>query len=93
LVGFSGNSAMTAWPFETLFAAKGESTDAQVSFDHRVFAVGFLKIFSILFRPISISFDFTGNIFAGKHAEAMSNLVPTSVAAADTVLSWNFWSG
>ena len=41
------------------------------------FAVGFLEIFSILFRPISLSFRLYGNIFAGENMlEAMSNLVP-----------------
>ena len=41
------------------------------------FAVGFLEIFSILFRPVSLSFRLYGNIFAGENMlEAMSNLVP-----------------
>jgi F-type H+-transporting ATPase subunit a len=42
------------------------------------FAVGFLEIFSILFRPISLSFRLYGNIYAGENMlEAMSNLVPS----------------
>src|SRR5262245_6748258 len=41
------------------------------------FAVGCLEIFSILFRPVSLSFRLYGNIFAGEHMlEAMSRLVP-----------------
>ena len=41
------------------------------------FAVGFLEIFSILFRPVSLSFRLYGNIFAGENMlETMSNLVP-----------------
>lgn len=41
------------------------------------FAVGFLEIFSILFRPVSLSFRLYGNIFAGENMlETMSNLIP-----------------
>jgi F-type H+-transporting ATPase subunit a len=41
------------------------------------FAVGFLEVFSILFRPVSLSFRLYGNIFAGENMlEAMSTLVP-----------------
>jgi F-type H+-transporting ATPase subunit a len=41
------------------------------------FAVGFLEIFSILFRPVSLSFRLYGNIFAGENMlDAMTNLVP-----------------
>src|SRR5258708_28028188 len=41
------------------------------------FAVGVLEVFSILFRPISLSFRLYGNIFAGENMlEAMSKLVP-----------------
>ncbi len=40
------------------------------------FAVGFLEIFSILFRPVSLSFRLYGNIFAGENMmEAMSHLI------------------
>ena len=61
-----------------LFAPKGESTGALKFLLIIVFfAVGFLEIFSILFRPISLSFRLYGNIFAGENMlEAMSNLVP-----------------
>jgi F-type H+-transporting ATPase subunit a len=41
------------------------------------FAVGCLEVFSILFRPVSLSFRLYGNIFAGENMlEAMSRLVP-----------------
>jgi len=39
--------------------------------------VGVLEIFSILFRPVSLSFRLYGNIFAGENMlEAMSKLIP-----------------
>lgn len=61
-----------------LFAPKGETTGAlKVLMVVVFFAVGFLEIFSILFRPISLSFRLYGNIFAGENMlEAMTNLVP-----------------
>jgi F-type H+-transporting ATPase subunit a len=61
-----------------LFAPKGESTGPlKVLLIVVFFAVGFLEIFSILFRPISLSFRLYGNIFAGENMlEAMANLVP-----------------
>jgi F-type H+-transporting ATPase subunit a len=41
------------------------------------FLVGFLEVFSIMFRPVSLSFRLFGNIFAGENMlEAMANLVP-----------------
>ena len=41
------------------------------------FAVGFLEMLSILFRPISLSFRLYGNIFAGENMlETMARLVP-----------------
>jgi len=43
------------------------------------FAVGFLEMLSIAFRPISLSFRLYGNMFAGENLlEAMSNLVSAS---------------
>jgi len=40
------------------------------------FAVGFLELISIAFRPISLSFRLYGNVFAGENLlEAMSNTV------------------
>ena len=79
-----------------LFAPKGESKGWLKPLLVVVFfAVGFLEIFSILFRPISLSFRLYGNIFAGENMlEAMSNLVP-NLALADyrcRFTSWNFWS-
>ena len=61
-----------------LFAPKGESSGPLKALLVVVFiAVGFLEIFSILFRPVSLSFRLYGNIFAGENMlEAMSNLVP-----------------
>jgi F-type H+-transporting ATPase subunit a len=40
------------------------------------FAVGFLEVLSIAFRPVSLSFRLYGNIFAGENLlEAMANMV------------------
>lgn len=64
--------------FKHLFAPKGGATGWLKPLLVVVFfAVGFLEIFSILFRPISLSFRLYGNIYAGENMlEAMSNLVP-----------------
>jgi F-type H+-transporting ATPase subunit a len=61
-----------------LFAPKGETTGAlKVLMVVVFFAVGLLEVFSILFRPVSLSFRLYGNIFAGENMlEAMSTLVP-----------------
>jgi F-type H+-transporting ATPase subunit a len=61
-----------------LFAPKGETSGALKVLMVVVFlAVGFLEVFSILFRPVSLSFRLYGNIFAGENMlEAMSRLVP-----------------
>ncbi len=61
-----------------LFGPKGESTGLLRELMVIVFfAVGFLEIISILFRPVSLSFRLYGNIFAGENMlEAMSRLVP-----------------
>ena len=61
-----------------LFAPKGDTTGAlKVLMIIVFFAVGLLEIFSILFRPISLSFRLYGNIFAGENMlEAMAKLVP-----------------
>jgi F-type H+-transporting ATPase subunit a len=61
-----------------LFAPKGESTGMLKLLMFVVFfAVGFLEIVSILFRPVSLSFRLYGNIFAGENMlETMSRLVP-----------------
>jgi F-type H+-transporting ATPase subunit a len=61
-----------------LFAPKGDSTGLLKLLMIVVFiAVGFLEVFSILFRPISLSFRLYGNIFAGGlMLETMAGLVP-----------------
>jgi F-type H+-transporting ATPase subunit a len=42
------------------------------------FAVGWLEVVSILFRPISLSFRLYGNVYAGENMlEAMAHLVPS----------------
>jgi F-type H+-transporting ATPase subunit a len=64
--------------FAHLFGAKGESTGfLRVLLVVIFFLVGFLEVFSILFRPISLSFRLFGNIYAGENMlEAMSRLIP-----------------
>ncbi len=61
-----------------LFAPKGETTGLlKVLMVVVFFAVGLLEVFSILFRPVSLSFRLFGNIFAGENMlEAMSRLIP-----------------
>ena len=61
-----------------LFAPKGQSSGfLKVLLVIVFFAVGFLEIFSILFRPISLGFRLYGNIFAGENMlESMFKLVP-----------------
>ncbi len=61
-----------------LFAPKGQTSGIlKVLMVIVFFAVGWLEILSILFRPVSLSFRLYGNIFAGENMlEAMSRLVP-----------------
>ncbi len=61
-----------------LFAPKGETSGAlKLLMVVVFFAVGCLEIFSILFRPVSLSFRLYGNIFAGENMlEAMAKLIP-----------------
>jgi F-type H+-transporting ATPase subunit a len=61
-----------------LFAPKGDATGPlKLLLIVVFFAVGFLEILSILFRPVSLSFRLFGNIFAGENMlEAMVRLVP-----------------
>jgi F-type H+-transporting ATPase subunit a len=61
-----------------LFGVKGESTGPlRVLLVIIFFLVGFLEVFSIAFRPISLSFRLFGNIYAGENMlEAMARLVP-----------------
>jgi F-type H+-transporting ATPase subunit a len=63
--------------FLHIFGPQGDSTGVIKYFMIVVFfAVGFLEMLSIAFRPISLSFRLYGNIFAGENLlEAMSNLV------------------
>lgn len=64
--------------FLHLFGPKGESTGfLKWMLIVIFFFVGFLEVFSILFRPVSLSFRLYGNIFAGENMlEAMATLVP-----------------
>jgi F-type H+-transporting ATPase subunit a len=64
--------------FLHLFGVKGDSTGLlKMLLIFIFFLVGFLEVFSILFRPVSLSFRLYGNIFAGENMlEAMSTLVP-----------------
>lgn len=61
-----------------LFGAKGESSGLlRVLLVVIFFLVGFLEVFSISFRPISLGFRLFGNIYAGENMlEAMAELVP-----------------
>ncbi|HXS68698.1 MAG TPA: F0F1 ATP synthase subunit A [Candidatus Polarisedimenticolia bacterium] len=61
-----------------LFAPKGNTTGfLKVLMIFVFFAVGWLEILSILFRPVSLSFRLYGNIFAGENMlESMARLVP-----------------
>jgi F-type H+-transporting ATPase subunit a len=61
-----------------LFAPKGDATGPlKFLLIFVFFAVGFLEILSILFRPVSLSFRLYGNIFAGENMlESMARLVP-----------------
>ena len=60
-----------------LFAPKGESASLmKVILVVVFFAAGSIKIISILFRPVSLSFRLYGNVFAGENMlETMSKLV------------------
>jgi F-type H+-transporting ATPase subunit a len=77
----------TVWAFQAngakgfvlhLFGPKGDSTGVLRMVLIVVFiAVGFLEVFSIMFRPVSLSFRLYGNIYAGENMlEAMATLVP-----------------
>lgn len=62
-----------------LFGPKGDSTGVLKMLMIVVFfLVGFLEVFSILFRPVSLSFRLFGNIYAGENMlETMSTLIPS----------------
>jgi F-type H+-transporting ATPase subunit a len=63
--------------FLHIFGPKGDSTGVIKYLMIVVFfAVGFLEVLSIAFRPVSLSFRLYGNIFAGENLlEAMANMV------------------
>lgn len=75
----------TVWAFQAngakgvflhLFGPKGQSTGVlKMLLIAIFFLVGFLEVFSILFRPVSLSFRLYGNIYAGENMlEAMAKL-------------------
>lgn len=61
-----------------IFAPKGEMSGILKVFMVVIFfAVGWLEVISILFRPVSLSFRLFGNIYAGEvMLESMANIVP-----------------
>src|SRR5207237_2857249 len=61
-----------------LFGPKGETAGiVKILMIVIFFAVGWLEVISILFRPIALSFRLFGNIYAGESIlEAMSTMVP-----------------
>jgi len=61
-----------------LFAPKGETTGIiKILMVVIFFAVGWLEVISIIFRPIALSFRLFGNIYAGESIlEVMSTIVP-----------------
>lgn len=76
----------TVWAFQAngvkgvflhIFGPKGESAGLmRLMMIVVFFAVGFLEVISILFRPVSLSFRLYGNIFAGENLlEAMATLI------------------
>jgi F-type H+-transporting ATPase subunit a len=61
-----------------LFGPKGETTGVvKILMAVIFFAVGWLEVISIIFRPIALSFRLFGNIYAGESIlEAMSTMIP-----------------
>jgi F-type H+-transporting ATPase subunit a len=61
-----------------LFGPKGETSGVvKILMVVIFFAVGWLEVISILFRPIALSFRLFGNIYAGESIlEAMSTMIP-----------------
>jgi F-type H+-transporting ATPase subunit a len=61
-----------------LFGPKGETTGIiKVLMVVIFFAVGWLEVISIIFRPVALSFRLFGNIYAGESIlEAMSTMTP-----------------
>jgi F-type H+-transporting ATPase subunit a len=62
-----------------MFAPKGETTGIiKILMVVIFFAVGWLEVISIIFRPIALSFRLFGNIYAGESIlEVMSTIVPS----------------
>src|SRR5437763_14647186 len=60
-----------------LFGPKGETTGVvKILMAVIFFAVGWLEVISIIFRPIALSFRLFGNIYAGESIlEAMSTMI------------------
>src|ERR1039458_4981420 len=87
--------------FLHIFGPKGDSTGVIKYLMIVVFfAVGFLEMLSIAFRPVSLSFRLYGNIFAGENLlEAMSNMVQhpawqrssSARCCPSRFISWNCW--
>lgn len=66
------------WGFTMhIFGPKGENTGfIKYMMIVVFFAVGFLEVISIAFRPVSLSFRLYGNVFAGENLlEALSNTI------------------
>jgi F-type H+-transporting ATPase subunit a len=61
-----------------LFGPKGETTGViKILMVVIFFAVGWLEVISIIFRPVALSFRLFGNIYAGESIlEAMSTMTP-----------------
>ena len=61
-----------------LFGPKGETTGViKILMVVIFFAVGWLEVISILFRPVALSFRLFGNVYAGESIlEAMSTMTP-----------------
>ena len=61
-----------------LFAPKGETSGIlKVLMIFIFFAVGWLEVVSILFRPVALAFRLFGNIYAGESIlEALSSMIP-----------------
>ena len=83
--------------FLDLFGPKGDTTGVlKLLMIVVFFAVGFLEVLSILFRPISLSFRLYGNIFAGENMlEAMATTGARALAGCCRCrsISWNCWWG
>jgi F-type H+-transporting ATPase subunit a len=68
--------------FKHIFAPKGEfSGFMKVIMIVIFFMVGIIELFSILLRPVALSFRLFGNVYAGENMlETMMGMVPKSIA-------------